>query len=80
MARVVITGANRGIGLALVQECVKRGHEVIAACRGQVLVSGIGKSGIIGSKIAATLRSTGTAATFLHSGDALHGDVGPRVG
>jgi len=33
MARVVITGANRGIGLALVQECVKRGHEVIAACR-----------------------------------------------
>jgi NAD(P)-dependent dehydrogenase (short-subunit alcohol dehydrogenase family) len=33
MARIVITGANRGIGLALVQECLKRGHEVIAACR-----------------------------------------------
>jgi arabinose-5-phosphate isomerase len=49
---------------------------VIAACRGQVLVSGIGKSGIIGTKIAATLRSTGTPATFLHPGDALHGDVG----
>jgi arabinose-5-phosphate isomerase len=53
-----------------------RAVELIAACRGQVLVSGIGKSGIIGTKIAATLRSTGTAATFLHPGDALHGDVG----
>ena len=53
-----------------------RAVETIASCRGQVLVSGIGKSGIIGSKIAATLRSTGTPATFLHPGDALHGDVG----
>lgn len=53
-----------------------RAVEVIAACRGQVLVSGIGKSGIIGTKIAATLRSTGTPATFLHPGDALHGDIG----
>jgi arabinose-5-phosphate isomerase len=41
-----------------------------------VLVSGIGKSGIIGTKIAATLRSTGTPATFLHPGEALHGDMG----
>jgi arabinose-5-phosphate isomerase len=53
-----------------------RAVELIAACRGQVLVSGIGKSGIIGTKIAATLRSTGTPATFLHAGEALHGDVG----
>jgi arabinose-5-phosphate isomerase len=53
-----------------------RAVEVIAECRGQVLVSGIGKSGLIGAKIASTLRSTGTAATFLHPGDALHGDVG----
>lgn len=41
-----------------------------------MLVSGIGKSGLIGTKIAATLRSTGTPATFLHPGEALHGDVG----
>src|SRR5262245_11472909 len=53
-----------------------RAVEVIGGCRGQVLVSGIGKSGLIGAKIAATLRSTGTAATFLHPGEALHGDVG----
>src|SRR5262252_8631413 len=53
-----------------------RAVETIAGCRGQVLVSGIGKSGIIGTKIAATLRSTGTPATFLHPGEALHGDMG----
>jgi arabinose-5-phosphate isomerase len=53
-----------------------RAVEVIGACRGQVLVSGVGKSGIIGTKIAATLRSTGTPATFLHPGEALHGDLG----
>jgi arabinose-5-phosphate isomerase len=48
----------------------------IAGCRGQILVSGIGKSGIIGQKIAATFRSTGTPALFLHAVEALHGDVG----
>jgi arabinose-5-phosphate isomerase len=53
-----------------------RAVEIISACRGQVLVSGIGKSGIVGTKIAATFRSTGTPATFLHPGEALHGDVG----
>lgn len=50
--------------------------EMIAQCDGQVLVTGVGKSGIIGQKIAATMRSTGTPATFLHASDALHGDIG----
>jgi len=50
--------------------------EVLAACRGKVIVSGVGKSGLIGHKIAATLTSTGTPAVFLHPGDALHGDAG----
>jgi arabinose-5-phosphate isomerase len=50
--------------------------ELIQHCKGQVVVTGIGKSGIIGSKIAATLRSTGTPATFVHAGEALHGDIG----
>jgi len=53
-----------------------RAVEIIRDCEGQVLVSGVGKSGIIGNKIAATLRSTGTPATFLHPGEALHGDIG----
>ncbi len=50
--------------------------ETLAACRGRVVVSGVGKSGLIGRKLAATLTGTGTAAVFLHPADALHGDAG----
>jgi arabinose-5-phosphate isomerase len=48
----------------------------LAGCRGKVIVSGVGKSGLIGQKIAATLTSTGTPALFLHPADAMHGDAG----
>jgi arabinose-5-phosphate isomerase len=48
----------------------------IAACSGRVIVSGMGKSGHIGAKIAATLASTGTPAQFVHPGEASHGDLG----
>lgn len=50
--------------------------ETIAQSTGRVIVSGAGKSGLIARKIAATLTSTGTAATFLHPTDSLHGDLG----
>lgn len=50
--------------------------ETLAACRGKVIVSGVGKSGLIGQKIAATLTSTGTPSVFLHPSDAMHGDAG----
>ncbi|HJU74709.1 MAG TPA: KpsF/GutQ family sugar-phosphate isomerase [Gemmatimonadaceae bacterium] len=50
--------------------------DLIATCRGRVIVSGVGKSGHIGRKIAATLTSTGTAATFMHPVEGLHGDIG----
>jgi arabinose-5-phosphate isomerase len=53
-----------------------RAIEAILNARGRVIVSGIGKSGIIGRKIAATLTSTGTPALFLHPVEALHGDLG----
>ncbi|HJD43617.1 MAG TPA: KpsF/GutQ family sugar-phosphate isomerase [Candidatus Paenalcaligenes intestinipullorum] len=46
------------------------------ACRGRIVVTGIGKSGHIGRKIAATLASTGTPAFFMHAAEALHGDLG----
>ena len=50
--------------------------EAILDCDGRVIVSGVGKSGIVGRKIAATLTSTGTPASFLHPVEALHGDLG----
>ena len=50
--------------------------EMVKACRGRVIVTGIGKSGHIGQKIAATLASTGTPAFFLHAAEAAHGDLG----
>jgi len=49
---------------------------MIAGAKGQVVVTGIGKSGIIANKIAATFRSTGTQSIFLHASEALHGDIG----
>ena len=50
--------------------------QIMLACRGRVVVMGIGKSGHIGRKIAATLASTGTPAMFVHSAEASHGDLG----
>jgi arabinose-5-phosphate isomerase len=50
--------------------------ELIAGCHGRVIVAGVGKSGLIGRKIAATLTSTGTPATFLHPVESVHGDLG----
>jgi len=49
---------------------------LLRRCRGRVIVTGIGKSGIIGRKIAATLASTGTPAYFLHPAEGAHGDIG----
>ncbi|HWC57097.1 MAG TPA: KpsF/GutQ family sugar-phosphate isomerase [Sphingomicrobium sp.] len=49
---------------------------LILECRGKLIVSGLGKSGHIGRKIAATFASTGTTATFLHLAEAIHGDLG----
>ena len=49
---------------------------LILACTGRVVVTGMGKSGHIGGKIAATLASTGTPAFFVHPGEASHGDLG----
>src|SRR5437667_10930882 len=49
---------------------------LLAEAKGRVIVSGVGKSGLIARKIAATLTSTGTPASFLHAVDALHGDFG----
>ena len=50
--------------------------EMILGSRGKCIVTGMGKSGLVGRKIAATLASTGTPSFFLHPGEAFHGDLG----
>ena len=54
----------------------ERAVEILLECRGKVIVCGIGKSGIVARKIAATLSSTGTPSVYLHPGEAVHGDMG----
>ena len=50
--------------------------ELVSNCQGRLIIIGLGKSGIIGRKISATLNSTGTLSSFIHASDALHGDSG----
>lgn len=59
-----------------VSDDFERACDRILHCRGRVIVTGMGKSGHIGSKVAATLASTGTPAFFVHPGEASHGDLG----
>lgn len=53
--------------------------ELVEACRGRVVVTGMGKSGLVGKKLAATLAATGTPALFLHPAEGVHGDLGMLV-
>ncbi|WIW71046.1 KpsF/GutQ family sugar-phosphate isomerase [Anaerosinus gibii] len=59
-----------------IDEEFNRAVEMILACKGKVIVTGMGKSGIIGRKIAASFASTGTPSFFLHPAEAFHGDLG----
>ncbi len=62
--------------LARLDSSFEKAVEVLFACKGRVVVSGMGKSGLIARKISATLSSTGTPSFFLHPAEALHGDLG----
>lgn len=59
-----------------INEHFEKACELLLACKGRVVVTGMGKSGHIANKIAATLSSTGTPAFFMHPGEASHGDIG----
>jgi arabinose-5-phosphate isomerase len=59
-----------------IDERFEQAVNLILSCEGRVVVSGMGKSGLIGKKIAATLASTGTPALFLHPAEGIHGDLG----
>ena len=54
----------------------ERAVAAMLACPGQVVVTGMGKAGVVGQKVSATLASTGTPSFFLHPSEALHGDLG----
>src|SRR5438034_8234856 len=60
-------------------QAFNRAVEMIYGCTGRVVVTGMGKSGIVARKIAATLSSTGTPALFMHPVEAIHGDLGMVV-
>ena len=70
-ARAVAALADTVLDPAFVQAC-----RLMLGCEGRVVVTGMGKSGHIAGKIAATLASTGTPAFFVHPGEANHGDLG----
>src|SRR6185437_8165689 len=57
----------------------QRAVDLVFSCSGRVVVTGMGKSGIIARKVAATLNSTGTPALFMHPVEAVHGDLGMIV-
>ena len=75
--RVLRLEADAILGLiAKLDEAFERAVALLRGCTGRVIVTGMGKSGLIGRKIAATLASTGTPAYFLHPAEGVHGDLG----
>ena len=71
-----MTADKRADILSLARKTIHTAVELILHSRGKLVVTGMGKSGLIGRKIAATLASTGTPSFFLHPGEAFHGDLG----
>ncbi len=63
-------------GLSRISDEMSEAVECILRCRGKLIITGVGKSGLIGAKMAATFASTGTPSFFLHPTEALHGDLG----
>jgi arabinose-5-phosphate isomerase len=75
--RTITMEANAIKQLAnLLTEEFEKTINVLANCKGRIVISGIGKSAVIAQKIVATLNSTGSPAIFLHAADAIHGDIG----
>lgn len=69
-------GAIEQAAKRLEKSVVRKAIEILQNCAGKIIVTGVGKSGIIAQKIAQTLTSTGTVAVFVHPSDALHGSLG----
>ncbi len=83
--KLIIANALRSIQLqsssiaglaAYINNDFENAINLVAACKGRLVISGIGKSAIVAQKIVATMNSTGTPALFMHAADAIHGDLG----
>jgi arabinose-5-phosphate isomerase len=74
--RSVITAEAAALGRLVLDESFATAVQWALACRGRVVVTGMGKSGFVAQKISATLASTGTPSLYLHPADAAHGDLG----
>src|SRR4030042_1845106 len=77
-AKQVIMSEAKGVAQManLIDDTFALAAELIYNCKGSIIVAGIGKAGIVGQKISATLASTGTPSHFLHPAEAVHGDLG----
>jgi arabinose-5-phosphate isomerase len=80
-ARRVLQSESRALAELVdhLDDAFDRAVEMISSCKGRVVVTGMGKSGIVSQKIAATLSSTGSPAFFMHPAEAVHGDLGMIV-
>ena len=75
--KVLETEANAILNaLGKINQQFEKAVDILFHCSGQVVVTGMGKSGLIGRKIAATMTSIGSPAVFLHPAEAIHGDIG----
>ncbi|MEZ4270120.1 MAG: SIS domain-containing protein [Myxococcota bacterium] len=72
---LAVTALSQQLG-----EAFERAVDGILRCKGRLVVTGMGKSGLVGQKISATLASTGTPSLFLHAAEAVHGDMGRITG
>jgi arabinose-5-phosphate isomerase len=81
IARKVLEIESRAILelVARIDASFEKAVDTLLACAGRVVVTGMGKSGLIGQKVSATLASTGTPSLFLHPAEAIHGDLGRIV-
>lgn len=74
---VLLTEAKElEIASTTISDSIEKAVELIVKCKGKLIITGVGKSGLVGSKIAATMASTGTSSFFLHPTEAMHGDLG----
>ncbi len=74
--REILEQESQAIKAIPVNDAFAKAADLITACKGKLVTSGMGKAGIIAQKVASTFSSTGTSAVFLHPGEAQHGDLG----